>query len=544
MKKINYLIMILSISIGSLNAQQNVADFENLTLSPESYWDGSDLSGLSLASEYTSSFNVGDVIFNNTWNSKWSYWSNGWIYSNKTDSITSGSANLSSAIAGHGVNNSSNYAIGMNNVYLHLDTSNTTDPVTGLYITNTTYAHNSMRDGDQFAKKFTNADQDFYKLTITSVINGLDIDTVELLLADFTHLDSTQDYILSDWQYVDLTSLGFVDSIKFSLSSSDNGAFGMNTPAFFALDNISHGASIYDLENLTLSPNSFFDGSDLSGTPDNPDYYSVFSSGGVNFENIWNSQWFYWKSGWIYSNTTDSVTSGFSNLSSSKAGSGYMGSENYVVGKSGSTITYDNPRDFSAFISNNTYAANSMRDGDQFAKKFTNADQDYLKLLLYGYLNGSLVDSSMLYLADFTHADSSLDYIVNVTPGFDWQYVQIASNNVDSVVFKLESSDMGAFGMNTPDFFCMDNVGSYPLSNNKLSENKLRVYPNPTNDFVYFDNYEDLLELKISIYDITGRLINQQINLNYINISNLPIGQYMFRIEDKDQIYSEIIIKK
>ena len=58
-----------------------------------------------------------------------------------------------------------------------------------------------------------------------------------------------------------------------------------------------------------------------------------------------------------------------------------------------------------------------MRDGDAFAKKFTNADQDYLKLLLYGYLNGSLVDSSMLYLADFTHADSSLDYIVNVTPG-------------------------------------------------------------------------------------------------------------------------------
>ena len=180
MKKINYLIMILSISIGSLNAQQNIADFENLILSPESYWDGSDLSGLSLASEYTSSFNVGDVIFNNTWNSKWSYWSNGWIYSNKTDSITSGSANLSSAIAGHGVNNSSNYAIGMNNVYLHLDTSNTTDPITGLYITNTTYAHNSMRNGDQFAKKFTNADQDFYKLTITSVINGLDLSLIHI----------------------------------------------------------------------------------------------------------------------------------------------------------------------------------------------------------------------------------------------------------------------------------------------------------------------------------------------------------------------------
>ena len=30
MKKINYLLIILSIAFGDLNAQQNVADFENL----------------------------------------------------------------------------------------------------------------------------------------------------------------------------------------------------------------------------------------------------------------------------------------------------------------------------------------------------------------------------------------------------------------------------------------------------------------------------------------------------------------------------------
>ena len=259
----------------------------------------------------------------------------------------------------------------MNNVYLHLDTSNTNDQISGIYVTNTTYAHNSMRDGDQFSKKFTNADQDYYKRL--TLVHGTDVDSVGFFLADFTHSDSTQDYILNDWQYIDLTPLGFVDSIKFSLYSSDNGTFGMNTPAFFALDNITHGATIYDFENLILSPNSFFDGSDLSGTPDNPDYYSVFTSGDVNFENIWNSKWNYWKSGWIYSNTTDSVTSGSSNLSSSKAGIGHMGSENYVIGKSKSYITYDSPQEFTAFISNNTYTANSMRDGDAFAKKFTNS---------------------------------------------------------------------------------------------------------------------------------------------------------------------------
>ena len=85
--------LIMMLAINSLKAQ-NVADFENLTLSSESYWNGSDLSGLSLASQYNSSFNVGDVTLNNTWNSKWSYWSDGWIYSNTTDSVTSGSLNI------------------------------------------------------------------------------------------------------------------------------------------------------------------------------------------------------------------------------------------------------------------------------------------------------------------------------------------------------------------------------------------------------------------------------------------------------------------
>lgn len=535
--------LIMILAINSLKAQ-NVADFEDLNLAPESYWDGSDLSGISLATQYNSSFNVGDVTLNNTWNSKWSYWSDGWIYSNTTDSITSGSSNISSSIVGEGANNSSNYAIGMNNVYLHLDTSNTTNPISGIYVTNTTYAHNSMRDGDAFSKMFTNADQDFFKLSISSIENGVSINSVEFLLADFTHVDSTLDYIVNDWQFIDLSSLGLADSIKFSLSSSDNGTFGMNTPAFFALDNILHGLTTYDFENLSLNPNTFFDGSDLSGTPDNSDYLSEFSSGQVNFENIWNSGWSYWKSGWIYSNTTDTTTSGFANLSSSKAGSGYMESENYVIGKSGSYITYDVPRDFTAFISNSTYAANSMRDGDSFAKKFTNADQDFLKLHFYGYLNGSLIDSSMLYLADFTHSDSTLDYIVNVTPGFDWQYIEIPSNNVDSVVFKLESSDVGSFGMNTPDFFCMDNVGSDPLSSTIADDISIKAYPNPVIDFISFNNLEDINEYKVSIIDFYGKeVISNLANPRTVDLSILPSGQYILKIVSGDKTKYDKVIK-
>jgi hypothetical protein len=37
---------------------------------------------------------------------------------------------------------------------------------------------------------------------------------------------------------VDLTLLGAATRLTFGLSSSDNGPFGMNTPAYFALDSL------------------------------------------------------------------------------------------------------------------------------------------------------------------------------------------------------------------------------------------------------------------------------------------------------------------
>jgi hypothetical protein len=76
MKKTNYLLAILFLLIGiKSKSQSNVADFENLTLSPESYWDGSDLSGSALATKYFTEFNSGDVMLSNTWIPNWGgYW--------------------------------------------------------------------------------------------------------------------------------------------------------------------------------------------------------------------------------------------------------------------------------------------------------------------------------------------------------------------------------------------------------------------------------------------------------------------------------------
>jgi hypothetical protein len=65
---------------------------------------------------------------------------------------------------------------------------------------------------------------------------------LDIYLADFRFADNSQDYILSDWTSFDLSALGSVTALDFVLSSSDTGDYGMNTPAYFALDNLSVSA--------------------------------------------------------------------------------------------------------------------------------------------------------------------------------------------------------------------------------------------------------------------------------------------------------------
>lgn len=176
-------------------------------------------------------------------------WS-GFTYSNRTDTTTAEFTNQFSAYTGSGFGDA-NYGIS----YVPLDwMSGTYDPipqsfsfstladVSGMYVTNTTYAALSMLDGDGFAKRFggeSGDDPDFFKL----IIDGFDetstnTGTVEFFLADYRFADNSQDYLIDDWTFVDLSSLGDVASLSFSIDSTDAGDFGINTPTYFALDSL------------------------------------------------------------------------------------------------------------------------------------------------------------------------------------------------------------------------------------------------------------------------------------------------------------------
>ena len=185
----------------------------------------------------------------------------------------------------------------------------------------------------------------------------------------------------------------------------------------------------------------------------------------------------FWNGGIAISQWKDMTTEGSSNQCSvyyndaTTGFGGYKGSRTFAVvtGYDGAEypygadtrpiITFDDGATECAFdhfwVTNSTYAALSMKNGDDYAKIFSYADNDWFKLVITAYdkndnQTGTAVE---FYLADFRTATS---------PGIitEWKKVDLKplGNKVHTVKFDLQSSDVGAYGMNTPGYFCFDNL--------------------------------------------------------------------------------------
>jgi hypothetical protein len=170
------------------------------------------------------------------------FWT-GWSYSNVTDISTPGFTNQYSAITGGGANGSANFgvAFGTNPGDATIMLPQSMSPES-IMVTNTTFAYLDMLSGSPFSKVFggdSGDDPDFFLLTISGLdMQGQSVGSVDFYLADYRFEDNDLDVLVDSWTEVDLTSLDGAVQLSFGLDSSDVGAFGMNTPAYFAIDNL------------------------------------------------------------------------------------------------------------------------------------------------------------------------------------------------------------------------------------------------------------------------------------------------------------------
>ena len=224
---ISFVILILG-ALAETSWASPVINFEDLSLTPNSYWNGSDGSG---------GFTSGGAYFNNGYDPTYGDWS-GWAYSNVSNTTTGDYSNQYAAYTGSGVGGSGTYAVAYVGDPAYGVAPTITIP-SGMHVqsamfTNTTYAAITMLDGSSYSKQF--GPDDWFLLTITGegASNNV-LGSVDFYLAE-------NGSILNTWQQVDLSSLSAATTLEFNLTSSNTGLYGMNTPAYFAMD------------NLTLSP--------------------------------------------------------------------------------------------------------------------------------------------------------------------------------------------------------------------------------------------------------------------------------------------------
>jgi len=215
---------------------------------------------------------------------------------------------------------------------------------------------------------------------------------------------------------------------------------------------------VVDFSDLTLAPDSFFNGGPTTNT-------GVWESGGVLFGNRftdWGGGFVSWN-GFAYSNVNDTMTGDFTNQYAAFPGTAFAGTI-YAVGYSGSRAFIDLPAGMlptSVRLTNTTYTARDMVTGSGFSRAF--GPGDFLTVTFTGYAGaaatGSGTGATTFYLADFRDEKS---LIVNTWELLDLAPL-VAAGSPASIGLSWESSDMGQFGINTPTYVALDALTLAPV---------------------------------------------------------------------------------
>lgn len=305
----------------------------------------------------------------------------------------------------------------------------------------------------------------------------------------------------------------------------------------------SFSQQVVDFESVSLTAESYDNGASGSGD---------FVIDEITFSNYYNADYDY-HNGFAMSNMTDVTTDGPGNQFSAYTGSGFN-SVNFATFMNSGAITTTATASITEFkISNTTYGALSMLNGDAYGKQFgtiyaadgTTEDgtlgEDYFKVWVVGIAaDGTTKDSVEVYLADYRFADDAQDYIVNT-----WETVDLTgfSFDVSEVNFRFESSDNHPlYGVNTPKNIAVDDVKyNSTLALNELSDVSFKVFPNVVSDLLNIEGESGI----VSVLNAQGQVVataslNGKVQIDFSGFSN---GVYFVNISNENGMLTKKVIK-
>ena len=243
----------------SASAQIEVADFENLQLPDNTYWCGEldeedEDMGFS-----TSWFSSGAFDFNNFYWPDYDTWAF-FAYSSRTEKTFKTVADdQCNSITGAGAGGSKIYGVAfpasyMGHTVMEVNEGETAAVIPGMEVVNTAWVVDCILNGDGFEGPFKTGD--WFKLILTGYNDDEVTATEEYYLADFRSENEADHYYIDDWTWIDLSGLGEVTSVRFSIDSSKANSYGVTTPTYVCIDNVGKAkdsSSVNTVENPGFS---------------------------------------------------------------------------------------------------------------------------------------------------------------------------------------------------------------------------------------------------------------------------------------------------
>ncbi len=212
-------------------------------------------------------------------------------------------------------------------------------------------------------------------------------------------------------------------------------------------------------DDLYLAPESHW-----CGETEDEDYASgSFFTGSFEFNNIYMADWDGWAAFGYSNHTSTSFNSYTTDQWNSAVGHGVDDSDNYGVvyvsnfmGKTLTTLSNTEEGQVipGMYITNSAWVVDAVLNGDGFEPSFTEGDLYALQL------TGRKADGSEtvmeIPLADYRAAQERDRWYLDT-----WQWVDLASlGAVTELEWNVTSTKKNSFGMTTPAYICVDNIGA------------------------------------------------------------------------------------
>ncbi len=465
-------------------------------------WDGASWEGFT----YTNKTNTTDKFLTTN---QFSAITGGGIDGKDSTYVTAYFSEMTLQMLDYGILNNHHFSFSENKNYR----------IAGTYITNTTATYYSMLEGDAFAKKFggeNGTDKDWFKVTFEGIDTaGKSTGTVDFYLADFRSDNSEEDYIINNWRWVDLSSLGNVAKVYYTVSSSDTSSYGgyMNTPAYFCLDKV---AVEKQRSNNLLSEVKVNEES-LANFSSEKNHYTIQLPFGTETVPT------------IFAQRMDEYATIFIQNAQTLSDTTFI----TVTAENGNTNIYS----FYFLVTEGNSNADLawIKVSDSLLNNFSANKLTYEILLPSGI--------PMPVITTQTADETAVYKISEALTLSDTTFITVTAQNGTTKTYAISYKEKITTGIQQ-----IDEMYSFS------------VYPNPvTNGKLFIMNYEQLkinngtanslrgTKQSITFFDLNGRLV-ETFDINgentELNISHLPKGNYILRISNKQSIlFQEKILK-